>query len=88
MSEDTFLLVTPEGWVEVANATNVIGTNGGPSGLQSIIESLSWYEINEWAGIKETPYLPEGFGVVEARMFDTGVQPDPLRLWIKIAAVG
>lgn len=84
---DAFLLVTPEEWTEVPGATNIVNINGGASGFQSIAASGSFAEMDEWAGLKETAYLPDGYTVVDARLFDTSEAMNALRLWIKIALV-
>lgn len=84
---DNFLLVVPEGFVAIANATPIIGINGGTEALQSIIAGGDFLQMDEWQGIKETAYLPEGFTVVDARFFDSGEPVDSLLLWIKIAPI-
>jgi hypothetical protein len=82
-----FLLITPEGWTEVENATAIINGNVGEDGMSSIITTAGYSQIDEFQGIKETAYLPEGFTVVEASMYNTREQPNPLRLWLRIAPV-
>lgn len=84
---DNFLLVVPEGFVAVDNATQIININGGAESLQTVIATSDFIQMNEWQGLKETPYLPDGFTVVDARFFDTGEPLDSLRLWIKIAPI-
>lgn len=84
---DNFLLIVPEGFTEIVGATAIINGNVGLGGIQSIINDRSFYDINEFAGIKETAYLPEGYTVVDARFFDTGEPGEPYRFWIKIAPI-
>lgn len=83
MAVDDFLLITSEAWTEVAGATHIINVNGGPSNAQGIIDSGVFTPFDEYDGIKETEYLPEGYTVVDARMLNTGEAIESLRLWIK-----
>jgi len=85
MAVDDFLMVVPEDWTEIANASHIVGVNGGAESVQGIIASGVFTPFNEYDGIKETAYLPDGYVVTDARMFNTGEIESPIRLWIKIA---
>ncbi len=87
MAVDDFLLIASDEWIEIENATHVVNVNGGPSNAQGIIDSGVFAPFDEYDGIKETAYLPEGNTVIDARMFNTGDPVEPIHLWIKIAPV-
>lgn len=85
---DSFLLVVPEGFVEVPGATAIIVNNGGVEALQPLIEpggTIS--DLDEWAGMRESGSLPEGYTVTAARFFNTAEPVEPFRLWIAVAPI-
>jgi hypothetical protein len=77
---DNFVMVIPEGWTEIENATQMIEA-WGENGVISTIQQQAWGEIDsmlEAAGI-----LPAGKTTAEARLFSAGETGDArLRLWV------
>lgn len=81
MSE--FLMVVPEGWVEIDNATDLIANYGGEIAVQDL---LSRGEFNTIDTVIEPAGLPpSGMTVMNARMFNEG---GVSRLWVQYGPTG
>lgn len=77
---DNFVMVIPEGWIEIENATQMIET-WGENGVISTIQQQAWGEVDsmlEAAGI-----LPTGKTTADARLFSAGESgAQRLRFWV------
>lgn len=76
-----FLMVVPPEYVEIQNATEVIRTTCGQDGMAAVIRNQAWWEVSQFMDM--VGLLVPGTGVHDARMFDTGDEGEPLRLFIK-----
>lgn len=78
---DNFLLIVPDGWVEIEDGENFVNRHWGISGLMAIIADQLWSDIS--SALDEDGILPAGMAVVEARFFNVSEENMTMRLWLR-----
>lgn len=87
MDHDNFLLVTPEGWTEVQNASALVRQGGmDENQLATLIAGHDWPPVTQWA--EDVNLIQSGQVITDARIFDLGTQVPGeinIRLFVIIA---
>jgi hypothetical protein len=80
-----FLMVAPEGWVEIENATDIV--DNWPSGSEDAVFSM--IASGEFASLEpileDNGLMPQGQTIVEAQAFK--LVDGSLRLWVRFSAL-
>lgn len=77
-----FLMIVPSDYIEVPDAATVIGQGGGMEQMNAMLISGDFTDMNNWDGIRDTAFFPQGYTVTDARVFDS---ENGIRLWIAVA---
>lgn len=77
-----FLMVVPQGWVEVENATDLI-VAWGENGIWDSLAQHDWGTFD--AMLEAAGWLPSGKTIGEAVVFDTGESgATKFRMWVTV----
>jgi hypothetical protein len=77
---DEFLLITTPEWVEVPNFDQVMLYVVSTDVVQGWITHEEWGALNQFG--EDTGILPPGRTIVNARLFVTGDDANPVRFWM------